>query len=183
MEKQKQNKKIRNIMKQSILTAVFFFVLMSSSAFTPSFLFPLPSSPVAHAQIANPNQYENPNSRDFRLVVCDGPTLPTAEMIKSAEAELHRKYVPCDFNGLMRQVQHIINIMLVVGILAAIVGITYAGYLYIMGTQEGLKKARGMLPRMAGGFVLMLTAWFIVFQILHWLTGNGAGFGVLLGNP
>jgi hypothetical protein len=176
--KQNHKNRVRKIFQRGILSAIFFFVLMSSS----SLLLLLLSSP-ALAQISNPNQYENPNNKDFRLVVCDGPTLPTADMIKRAETELKRKYVPCDFNGLMKQVQHIINILLVLGILAAIVGITYAGYLYIMGTQEGIKKAKGMLRRMVGGFALMLTAWFIVFQILHWLTGNGTGFGALLGNP
>ncbi|MES2216027.1 MAG: hypothetical protein V4481_01890 [Patescibacteria group bacterium] len=128
----------------------------------------------------------NPNDEGFRLTVCDGPTLPTPQMKQAADSELqakyHRNYVPCDFNGVMLQVQHLINIAIILGVIMAILGFFYAGYLHITGTQENIKKARSIFPKILGGFILMLSGWFIVYQILSWLTGEGSGLGALLGS-
>jgi flagellar basal body-associated protein FliL len=143
----------------------------------------------AQAQVPNA---ENPNSPGFRVVICDGPeglgrinpttgavdnsTNPDGSYVYPVKAG----YVPCNFVGIMKQVQHLINIMLMLGILAAIAGITFAGYLYITGSEKNISRAKDMFPKMAWGFVLMLTAWFIVYQILNWLTDNGSGFSSLL---
>jgi len=62
--------------------------------------------------------------------------------------------------------------MIVLGVIGLIIGLSYAGYLYIKGDQDGRKKAKDMLPKMIGGLLLMLTGWFIVYQILFWLTGT-----------
>jgi len=127
----------------------------------------------------------NPSNEGFKLVVCDGPTLP--EDVKKTlptGTEFKKRYghdlpyVPCNFQTAMAQIQHLINIMLVVGVLAAVAGFTYAGALYISGSQEKIKKARSIFPKVFGGFVLMLSAWFIVFEIMR-LLGNGAGTALL----
>ncbi len=118
----------------------------------------------------------NLTSSSFRLTVCDGPPLPAGV---SPPANLGHIYVPCDFNGLMIQAQYLINVMIVVGVLAVMIGCAYAGYLYITGTQENIKRAKSIFPKLAIGFVLMLTAWFIVYQIMSWLTGNAS---VYMGN-
>lgn len=135
----------------------------------------------------------NPNNSAFKIVVCDGPTFPTdasgkltaegQKLKTAAEKDLNgRPYVPCDFNGVMLQVQHLINIMMVLGVLVAIAMFSYAGGLYITGSKPNVDKAHKIFPKVFLGFIIMLSAWFIVYQILSWLTDN-AGFKALLGTP
>jgi hypothetical protein len=80
----------------------------------------------------------------------------------------------------MLLVQHLINIMLVIGVLAAIVMFAYAGLLFVSGKKANIDKARSIFPKVFVGFIIMLSAWFIVYQILSWLTDN-SGFKTLLG--
>ena len=139
----------------------------------------LPTSP-ANAQRTLSSKIDpnlNPNSSAFKIAVCDGPTLPPNYPDKPAD------YVACDFNGMMLLVQHLINIMLVIGVLVAIAMFSYAGYLYITGKEANITKATSIFPKVFGGFIIMLSAWFIVYQILSWLTKSGSGFTTLLGNP
>jgi ABC-type nickel/cobalt efflux system permease component RcnA len=69
--------------------------------------------------------------------------------------------------------------MIIVGVIAAILGIVYAGLLYISGEKDKIEKAKKMLPTIGKGFVIMLAAWFIVYQILSWLASNdGVGQAV-----
>ena len=124
----------------------------------------------------------NPNSSAFQLSVCDGPTLPTQTLIDQAKKDLGRDYRPCDFNAMMKLVQHLINIMMVLGVLVAIVMFVYAGTLFISGQKAKIDKARSIFPKVFTGFIIMLSAWFIVYQILSWLTDNTA-FKTLLGSP
>jgi hypothetical protein len=134
--------------------------------------FSLLLSPVVFAQSAGPVDVTQPG---FKIIVCDGPALPSS--IPTPQG-----YIPCDFNGAMIQVQHLIDIAMVLGVLAAIVIFTYAGYLYITGTEGNIKKAKSIFPKVFFGFVIMLVAWFVVYQLLDWLTGN-SGFSKLLGSP
>lgn len=113
--------------------------------------------PLAYSAESN----NDPASSDFRLVVCDGPE-------------------DCDFNAVIEQVQVIINAMVVFGVMAAVIGMTYAGYLYLTGKESNINKAKDIFPKMFWGFIFMLSAWFIVIQILKWLTGD-SGFTALLG--
>lgn len=133
----------------------------------------------------------NPFSPDFRLSVCDGPHRPgsvisadnalTPEQFKAKYAHLP-PYVDCDFKGLLLQVQFLINAMIVLGVLAAIATFTYAGVLYLTGSQEKIKTARNIFKKVGFGFLMMLTAWFIVYQGLEWLKVSD-GVRKLLGNP
>ena len=135
----------------------------------------------------------NPNSSEFRIVVCDGPTLPTAVKAKLPKGADFVKeyghqppYVPCDFNHVMIQIRHLINIMMVFGILAAIASFTFAGGLYITGKKGNIERAHKIFPKVFTGFIIMLSAWFIVYQILSWLTDDskgGSAFKALLGSP
>ena len=83
-------------------------------------------------------------------------------------------YHACDFQGALVQIQFLINVMLVVGVLAALVGFTWAGLNYISGQQKRIDKAHEMFPKIFWGFIIMLVGWFIVYQILVWLTGTTA---------
>ncbi len=156
--------------------------------------------PAVNAQsvqtLSAPAATEDPTSQSFKIIICDGPagindpknhtvsdpnhpgqtvTFPTGWKPKVG-------FIACDFNGAMIQVQHIINIMMVLGVLAAIVLFTYAGFLMMKGTEADRSKAKDIFPKIFFGFVIMLSAWFIVYQVLSWLTGNGT-FTKLLGNP
>ena len=132
--------------------------------------------------LSTPDPTTNINDSGFRLIVCDGPVLPTTAMITTAEAKLGHKYVPCDFNGMMLQIQHMINIFIVLGVVVAVAGMIYAGFLLISGTPANIGKAKDIFPKIIIGFIIMLSAWFVVYQILDWLTGN-SGFSALLGSP
>ncbi len=91
-------------------------------------------------------------------------------------------YKPCNFNALIDTVQHLINIAIVIGVVVALGSFVYIGYLYMTGTQGNIKKAKDILPKIFFGFIMMLAAWFIVYQLLSWL-GASAGFRSLLGSP
>lgn len=142
--------------------------------------------------LSSPNSTEDPTQTSFRVVVCDGPALPTKDLQDAAQAEIDQAakntgvathtYVVCNFNGAMIQVQHLIDIAMVLGVFAAIVLFTYAGFLMLTGKEDDRKKAKDIFPKIFIGFIIMLSAWFIVYQILSWLTGNGT-FTKLLGNP
>ena len=131
----------------------------------------------------------NPFSPDFKLSVCDGPTLPQSVRDTLPKGDAFKKayghdepYVACDFAGLMSQAQFLINAMIMLGVLAAIVSFSYAGALYLTGEQGKIKQAKGIFKNVGIGFIIMLTAWFIVFQILDWLVGN-PGVKSLIGSP
>jgi hypothetical protein len=110
----------------------------------------------------------NPFDPNFKLSICDGP------------AEAPGVTTPCDFNGLISQAQFLINAMIMLGVLAAIISLSYGGYLYITGEEGKIKHAKEIFRKTIWGFIMMLTAWFIVFQLLDWLAGNG-GVKTLLG--
>jgi hypothetical protein len=133
---------------------------------------------LAQGQVPAVNINQGPTSPSspyggFRLVICDGPTLPANI---PPPTNLGHDYVPCDFQHLMIQAQYLINVMIVLGVLGALIGFSYAGYLYMTGTQPNLAKAKSIFPNVFWGFILMLTAWFVVYQILSWLTGNAAAY-------
>lgn len=164
--------------KKSQAHSIFIFSL---SFFILIFAFCIPVMPTVFAQPARtlttptPDTPElNPNNSSFKIVVCDGPA--------GANTAKDPKYVPCDFNGLMLQIRHIINIMMVLGVFASIAAFSWAGALYISGNPEKKKQAHAIFPKIFTGFIIMLSAWFIVYQILSWLTKND-GFKTLLGSP
>jgi len=116
----------------------------------------------------------NPFSADFKLSACDGPTLPST-------ATKPANYVACDFAGLMTQVQTLIEAMIAVGVLLTVASFSYAGYLYITGVPGNINKAKDIFKKVGIGFIMMLTAWFVVSQILTWFAAN-PGVKTLLGS-
>lgn len=137
-------------------------------------------TPFLTTSAQTPAEYSDPTSSSFRIVVCDGPTLPPSLMAEATKGG--KRYQPCDFKGLMLQVQHLINIMMVLGVFASIGAFSWAGWLYISGVPANKSKAHAIFPKIFTGFIIMLSSWFIVYQILSWLTDN-SGFKVLLGTP
>lgn len=148
----------------------------------------------AYAQVQNVppvNLTQNPTGNTpfgaFRILQCDGPAKlndASTHQIKDASGNWitdpdwrpDPNFIPCDFRGLMIQVQFLINAAIVIGVLAALIGFAYAGFLYITGTKGNIEKAHKIFPKIFWGFILMLTAWFIVYQILKWLTPEGSAY-------
>ena len=168
------------------------------------FVLTLLASPVlSYAQTAQtlttpaPTSNENPNTSDFKLIVCDGPdlsALPPGTVVtfngqsvilassSSTRSANPNGYIPCNFNGAMIQIQHLINVAMVLGVLGAIAGFSYAGYLYITGSKGNIDHAKTIFKQVIIGFVMMISAWFIVYQILSWL-GSNVNINTLLGKP
>ncbi len=131
------------------------------------------------------------NSSGFKLSVCDGPDLSglasgtkiflNGQNVTLTHGQNPPGYIPCNFNGVMLQIRHLIDVMIVLGVLAAMLGFCYIGYLYIAGGKGNIDQAKVMFPKLVWGFIIMLVAWFIVFQLITWLTGS-SGFSTLLGS-
>lgn len=100
------------------------------------------------------------SSPDFSFSICAGPVPRTGPVAG---------VVYCNFEGLMLTVQHLINIAMIVGVITALGSFCYVGYLYMTGVPGKITKAREILPKIFYGFIIMLSAWFIVYQLLTWL--------------
>lgn len=128
-----------------------------------------------------PKASDDPTSSDFRLVWCDGPA-GVRDTLSTGSAE-YKNFVVCDFAGAMGQVQHLINIMLGLGVLSAIALFCWAGYLYIqaatVGKEEGIKDAKVIFKKVIVGFLIMICAWFIVYQLLAWLAKSSTATALL----
>ena len=121
-------------------------------------VFMLPIFSVAHADsntantlTTNPTDVPDENGQHgFQLIVCDGPEEAGYNYKTDSTGMVTSKtpipgYIPCDFNGAMIQIQHLINIAMVLGVLAAIIGFSWAGFLLISmsitGKMDDRKKA------------------------------------------
>jgi hypothetical protein len=138
-------------------------------------------------QAQAPSPETNINSSSFKLLICDGPEQinhidPTTGKYDASNPKNNPNFIPCDFNGAMMQIQHFINVAMIVGVLVAIVGFTKAGIYFIWGEPGKIKEARETFAYVVKGFIIMLSAWFIVYQILAWLLKSNT-LGVLLGTP
>ncbi len=140
-------------------------------------IFTLLLSPSVNTVKAQATADENINSEGFRLMFCDGPA-KLKEHIDPSSNE-YKTFVPCDFRGFMGQAQKLINVMTILGVLAGIIGFSYAGYLYITGVPDNISRAYEIFKKVGIGLVIMLSAWAIVYQILSWLTDNTTFTGLL----
>ena len=129
---------------------------------------------------------EDPSSTGFKIISCDGPDLKTQPAVMSIWQAKHQGqvYVPCDFAGALGQIQHIINICIIVGVLVALLLFSYAGYLYvsvaITGKKDNINQAKEIFKKAVIGFVIMLVAWAIIYQLLSWISSNQAAATALL---
>lgn len=150
-----------------IVPAACIVVLVAAVQFLPNY-----SLAQSSATLNNSGENVNISDSNFKLVVCDRPAGAPGATADNT----------CDYNGLIRTVQHFINVAMVLGVFAAIVGFTYGGFLYISGNEGKINRAKEMFRKIGIGFVLMLTGWFIVYQILVWLARDSA-VTAILGKP
>lgn len=167
MEKGERRKENRGVVRNAKKLGFAFSVTLLAS------LSLLPASSLVQAQN---QQYEDITNSNFKIVTCDGPHNPKGDPAvptydASGKQSGTRPYVVCDFGAAMQEIQHLINIMIIVGVVAAIGGFCYAGYLYVVhGSESGARsEASGVFKKVFIGFIIMLTAWFVVYQILAWL--------------
>ena len=136
----------------------------------------------------------DPNSTGFKVISCDGPTLPNKDLIDEANLKLKKQadalgipthtYVPCDFNGAINQIQHLMTIFIILGVLVALILFCYAGYLYVSasftGAKDSVSKAKDIFKKSITGFAIMLVAWAAVYQLLTWISSNSSASTALL---
>jgi hypothetical protein len=170
-----------------IISAVFVFSFSVVLAQDGGTVQERPASSSTSATVntdAKLQEYSNINSPSFRLLICDGPEQlihydPKTNKFVNKDY-INPDFVPCNFRGLMMQLQHLINIAFVLAVIASIIGLVRVGYLYISGDPGKIKKAHDIFPSILKGFVIALCAWFIIYQILVWLTGTSS-YTALLG--
>lgn len=77
----------------------------------------------------------------------------------------------CDWNDLVQVGQNIIQDAVVLVAMAAVLSITYAGYLYATagGNDGQIKKAHEVFGKVVWGIFLTLGAWLLVYSILEWI--------------
>jgi len=70
---------------------------------------------------------------------------------------------PCGFSHIIELGKRIIVYWIMVGVIVAALGFSYAGFLYItaMGSQEKISHAHSIFVKTFFGFVFMLSAWLI----------------------
>lgn len=74
---------------------------------------------------------------------------------------------PCGFNDFMRQIDHIISLLLYVAVVLAVISFVYAGFKLIFsgGNEDALKHAKHIFWNVLVGLVLAYGAWIIVHFI------------------
>lgn len=86
---------------------------------------------------------------------------------------------PCGAGGALQFIQNIMNAMVSVGVIAVVIIIAYAGFLFILTptNPESRSKAKSMLGNAVVGFIIVLAAWIGVDFIMKLLYDGGGQFG------
>lgn len=130
-------------MKKILLTFLLMFTLL------PSFSFAATSTAPANSSL----------NYTGGLVQCDGVL---------SKNEPNRQKI-CNFAALVNGVKYIINwafaltIPVIIGLLA------WAGLLHMSGKEDKIKKSYKIMQNAVVGFIIVLTAWFIVTTLLKWV--------------
>jgi hypothetical protein len=104
------------------------------------------------------------------LVKCDGVLKP---------GEPGRREV-CNFAALFDTINKTINWMFYISIPVATALFAYAGLLYMRGTSGSRTQANTIFTNVGIGFIIMLTAWFLVRQVVGWFVKSEAGATIFL---
>lgn len=74
---------------------------------------------------------------------------------------------PCDFNDLVTLAVNFVNFLITYSFLVAVISFSYAGFLYLtsQGNPGQISKAHGIFKTTAIGFLIVLSAWLIVYAI------------------
>ena len=77
----------------------------------------------------------------------------------------------CGYNDLIKLGQNFLTWAIYLAMLAAVVAIVWAGFLYLSsgGDTGKIKKAHDIMWKVITGIVVTLAAWLIVQSVLKWL--------------
>ena len=98
------------------------------------------------------------------LIVCNGVDDPATVGVNEA----------CDFNSVIKLAQAIMDFLLYISIYIAAGLFIWAGILYTTARDDSgqVSKAKEIFKDAAIGFIIMLSAWVIVYTIVYGLTGE-----------
>jgi hypothetical protein len=108
------------------------------------------------------------------FVKCDG-------VVKKGVVGEEARNVPCDFNALMDTVIKAINWLFIITIPIATVLFAYGGLLYMTGKSGNIETAKKIFSSAAIGFIIMITAWFVVRTIVNWFVKDTSTANTFLG--
>ena len=87
--------------------------------------------------------------------------------------------LPLGPGGVLQLIQNVMNAGISIGVIAFVLVITYAGFLFILTptNPESRSKAKTVLGNATIGFIIVLAAWLIVDFIMKILYSGGGQFG------
>ena len=85
---------------------------------------------------------------------------------------------PCKFSDFLILANRIINLAILISAALAAIAFAYAGFLYTTaaGSMEQIKKAHEVFKNVAIGFIIVLSAWLIVYTIVQTLVPDAEEF-------
>jgi hypothetical protein len=93
------------------------------------------------------------------LVKCDGVLNPNES----------GRQVKCNFYNLIVIINQLVNWAFTLSLPVVAGMFAYAGYLHITGSEENIKRSRKMMQNAIIGFIIALTAWFVVTTLVEWI--------------
>lgn len=108
------------------------------------------------------------------LFLLQVPEIANAAVLVSIVPDECTKGAPCGWIGLIKMGQNILHDAVVFVGMAAVVSITYAGYLYItsQGNDKKISDAHAIFEKVVWGIFFTLGAWLLVYSITDWLGVN-----------
>ncbi len=94
------------------------------------------------------------------LVKCDGVVNELVEPDRN---------ISCNFYNLIVIINQLINWAFTLSLPVVAGMFAYAGYLHISGSETDLKRSREIMKNAIIGFIIALTAWFIVTTLVDWI--------------
>jgi hypothetical protein len=98
------------------------------------------------------------------FVKCDG----------EVKVEEQGRKTKCDFAALLKTVISLVNWLFYISIPIAVVLFAWGGVLYMTGKPDNMGKARNIFAAVVVGFIIMITAWFLVRQVVSWFVDDPA---------
>lgn len=105
------------------------------------------------------------------LVKCDGVVLKGADG-KPLDPNEQYRGTECNFAALMSMVKTTINWLFLITIPILTVLLSYAGLLYMSGSQKNIGTAKSIFQSAAKGFIIMLVAWVSVVTVVNWFISD-----------
>ena len=151
-------------------------IIITFSLFTTIFIlfvFTLPNIKTVKAQTPPSNSTGTGNNSSpnvdstfgYGLVRCDGVVNPKEPS----------RNVTCSLASFINTVNYLIYRAIAFSIPLATVLMVYGGFLYMTGEQDKIKTAKNIFLNVCIGFIIMVTAWFVVTTVVDWVVDERTG--------